>query len=597
MNNNTENKNNETKEIKNFIRNIIEKDLAEHKFQNRRWCGQPDFAEQQNAADLDAAKIRTRFPPEPNGFLHLGHAKSILLNFGLANDFGGVCHLRFDDTNPEKEDDIYVRSIKESVKWLGGNWHNNEYFASNYFEKMLTCAEYLIKNNLAYVDSQTAEEMRKNRGTLTEVGKNSPFRDRSVEENLQLFADMKAGKFADGQHVLRAKIDMASPNINLRDPAIYRIRHATHHNTGDRYCVYPMYTFAHPIEDALECITHSICTLEFEDQRPFYDWLLEHLAAGGLLQTPLPKQYEFSRLNLSHVVLSKRKLIQLVSEKHVEGWDDPRLPTLAGAKRRGYSPEGIKLFIDRIGVSKSDSLINYSIFEDCQREVLNESSPRKIAVLSPLKLIIQNFHENEENFSENCTVANHPQKSEFGERTLPLTKEIWIESDDFMETPSKGFRRLFVGNKVRLKYAYIIECTGFDKDPQTGKITAVYANYFPETKSGTAGADSIKVKGNIHWLSVKTAVKAQINLYDRLFNTEIPGDDFISQINPNAKQSITAFVEPSEFSENICYQFERHGYFVLDQNQNQNQNQNTQKELVFNRTVTLKDNWNNKKPK
>ncbi len=381
--------------VSNFITNVIEADLAGGQLAQRHWAGRPGLAADHAAAPLDPAKIRTRFPPEPNGYLHFGHAKSILLNFGLAQAYGGRCHLRFDDTNPEKEDQEYVDSIIDAVHWLGCSWEQdgetNLYYASSYFDWMLQCAEALIAAGHAYVDSQSADEMRANRGTLTQPGKNSPFRDRSIEENQDLFKRMQAGEFADGQHILRAKIDMASPNINLRDPAIYRIRHATHHATGDKYCVYPMYTFAHPIEDALECITHSICTLEFEDQRPFYDWLLARLAEAGLLQTPLPHQYEFSRLNLTYVVLSKRKLIQLVDEKHVAGCDDPRMPTLVGARRRGYSAEGFRLFAERIGVSKNDSLIDYVLFEDAMREVMNESDPRRIAVLDPLKLIIDNY--------------------------------------------------------------------------------------------------------------------------------------------------------------------------------------------------------------
>lgn len=566
----------------NFIRNIIENDLAQDKFKNRLWCGKPGLLSAQEEGSKDVAKIRTRFPPEPNGYLHLGHAKSILLNFGLAKEFNGVCHLRFDDTNPEKENEEYVQAIKENVAWLGCNWNENEFWASNYFEEMLQCARYLISKGLAYVDSQTADEMRENRGTLTEKGKDSPFRERSIAENLALFRGMCCGHFSDGAHVLRAKIDMAHPNLNLRDPVIYRIRHAHHHNTGNQYCVYPLYTFAHPIEDALECITHSICTLEFEDQRPFYDWLLNHLAMGGLVQEPLPKQYEFSRLNLSHIVLSKRKLIQLVQEKHVEGWDDPRLPTLAGARRRGYSPEGIRLFAQRIGISKSDSLIDYSLFEDCQREVLNENAPRRIAVLNPLELILENYPENQ---TEECLAPNHPQKPEWGKRPILLGKKLWIEMDDFMENPQKGFRRLFVGNKVRLRYAYVIECTGFEKD-ENGNIVRVFAKILENTKSGTAGADSVKVKGNIHWLF--DCVDAPVRLFDRLFSTEIPGADsgnFLSDLNPQSKTEIIAKIEPALKNANRgeVFQFERHGYFVRD----------LMDDFAFNRTVSLKDSWKN----
>jgi glutaminyl-tRNA synthetase len=397
----------------NFIRNIIDAELAAGKHAQRRWSGKPGLAEQQLAGPLDPAKIRTRFPPEPNGYLHFGHAKSICLNFGLARDYGGRCHLRFDDTNPEKEEKEYVDSIVDAVHWLGFAWkdeqEDNLYYASDYFDWMIASAEYLIEAGLAYVDSQSADEMRASRGTLTEPGKDSPYRNRTPQENMLLFRRMQSGEFPDGALILRAKIDMASPNINLRDPAIYRIRHATHHNTGDKWCVYPMYTFAHPIEDALENITHSICTLEFEDQRPFYDWLLEHLAEGGLLQRPVPQQIEFSRLNLTYVILSKRKLIQLVEEKHVSGWDDPRMPTLVGARRRGYAPEGFHLFAERIGVSKADSLIDYVLFEDCMREVMNESDERRVAVLDPLKLIIDNYRKGRAKTASCITIRSNPR--------------------------------------------------------------------------------------------------------------------------------------------------------------------------------------------
>ena len=416
----------------NFIRAIVDKDLEQGVYQSRKWAGSPGDAAHHASGQSDVAKIRTRFPPEPNGYLHIGHAKSIFLNFGLARDYAGVCHLRFDDTNPEKESQEYVDSITDAVKWLGFGWENNNernlYFASNYFDFMYSAAESLIEHGYAYVDSQTAEEMRITRGTLTEAGKNSPWRDRTVAENLALFREMRDGIHADGSLVLRAKIDMASANINLRDPAIYRVRRAHHHNTGDKWCIYPMYTFAHPIEDALEQVTHSICTLEFEDQRPFYDWLLARLAEAGLLAHPLPKQYEFARLNLSYVVLSKRKLIQLVEEKHVSGWDDPRLPTLAGARRRGYTAAGFRLFTDRIGVSKADSWIEYTILEDCMREVLNESAERRIAVLDPFKLVIDNYPADQ---VEDCFAPNHPLKPELGKRVVPLTRELWIEREDF----------------------------------------------------------------------------------------------------------------------------------------------------------------------
>ncbi len=574
----------------NFIRNIVEADLAAGKHAQRRWAGHPGLASDHAAGALDPAKIRTRFPPEPNGYLHFGHAKSICLNFGLARDYGGRCHLRFDDTNPEKEDQEYVDSIVDAVKWLGFNWEdaqeNNLYYASNYFPWMIQAAEYLIATGNAYVDSQSAEEMRANRGTLTEAGKDSPFRNRSVAENQDLFKRMQAGEFADGAHILRAKIDMAAPNINLRDPAIYRIRHATHHNTGDKYCVYPMYTFAHPIEDALENITHSICTLEFEDQRPFYDWLLERLAEGGLLQRPLPHQYEFSRLNLTYVVLSKRKLIQLVEEKHVDGWDDPRMPTLVGARRRGYTAEGFRLLMERVGVSKHDSLIDYSLLEDCMRETMNELDERRIAVLDPLKLVITNYPEGQ---SEECFAPNHPLKPELGKRMVPFSRELWIEREDFMEEPSKGYHRLYPGNMARLRYGFVVKCTGCEKDA-AGNVTAVLCEYMEDSKSGTPGADNYKVKGNLHWVSVAHAYTAEVRLYDRLFQAAAPGAgdrDFLDDLNPASKVAITVQLEPAlkDALPEQRFQFERHGYFVADRVDSQ------PGAPVFNRAVTLKDSW------
>ncbi len=574
----------------NFIRAIIEKDLAENKFAAKKWAGSPGGASHQASGQVDFAKIRTRFPPEPNGYLHIGHAKSIFLNFGLARDYDGICHLRFDDTNPEKESQEYVDSITEMVSWLSFGWENgkenNLYFASDYFDFMYESAEALIKNGHAYVDDQTAEEIRVNRGTLTEPGKDSPFRNRSVEENLQIFRDMRDGKFEDGSRILRAKIDMASPNINMRDPAIYRIRRAHHHNTGDKWCIYPMYTFAHPIEDALEQITHSICTLEFEDQRPFYDWLMERLVEAGLLANPVPHQYEFARLNLTYVVLSKRKLIQLVEEKHVTGWDDPRLPTLAGARRRGYTPAGFKLFTDRIGVSKADSWIEYTILEDCMREVLNESAERRIAVLDPIKLVIDNYPADT---SEDCFAPNHPLKPELGKRVVPLSRELWIEREDFMEEPAPKYFRLFPGNMVRLRYGYVVKCTGCEKDA-AGNVTVVHCEYLPDTKSGTPGADSVKVKGNIHWVSAQHAYAAEIRMYDRLFKEANPGSgdkDFLEDINPNSVTVITAQLEPSlkDAKPEDTFQFERHGYFTADRKDS------TAGKPVFNRTVTLRDAW------
>jgi glutaminyl-tRNA synthetase len=579
----------------NFIRGIIDRDLAENKYASKKWAGSPGDAAHQAKGQVDIAKIRTRFPPEPNGYLHIGHAKSICLNFGLARDYGGICHLRFDDTNPEKESQEYVDSITEMVHWLGFGWENNGqdgkkesnlYFASDYFDFMYRAAESLIEHGHAYVEAQTAEEMRINRGTLTEPGKDSPYRNRSIAENLALFREMRDGKHEDGSLILRAKIDMASPNINMRDPAIYRIRRAHHHNTGDKWCIYPMYTFAHPIEDALETVTHSICTLEFEDQRPFYDWLMEHLAEAGLIAQPVPKQYEFARLNLTYVVLSKRKLIQLVEEKHVSGWDDPRLPTLAGARRRGYTPEGFKLFTDRIGVSKADSWIEYTILEDCMREVLNEAAERRIAVLDPIKLVIDNYPANQ---TEDCFAPNHPLKPELGKRVVPLTRELWIEREDFMEVPSKGFFRLTPDGMVRLRYGYVVKCTGCEKDA-AGNVTVVHCEYLPDTKSGTPGSDAVKVKGNIHWVSVAHACASEIRLYDRLFKEAHPGEgerDFLDDINPNSVTVITAHLEPSlkDAKPAESFQFERHGYFVADRKDSK------AGAPVFNRTVTLRDAW------
>ncbi len=574
----------------NFIRAIIEKDLSQNKYATKKWAGSPGDAAHQDTGVVDVAKIRTRFPPEPNGYLHIGHAKSIFLNFGLALDFDGICHLRFDDTNPEKESQEYVDSISDAVKWLGFGWDNtnetNLYFASNYFDLMYRAAESLIETGHAYVDEQSADEMRINRGTLTEAGKDSPYRSRSVADNLARFREMRDGKHADGSMVLRAKIDMASPNINMRDPAIYRVRRAHHHNTGDQWCIYPMYTFAHPIEDALERITHSICTLEFEDQRPFYDWLLERLAEAGMLAHPLPKQYEFARLNLTYVVLSKRKLIQLVEEKHVSGWDDPRLPTLAGARRRGYTPAGFKLFTDRIGVSKADSWIEYTILEDCMREVLNVDAERRIAVLDPIKLVIDNYPADQ---SEDCFAPNHPLKPELGKRTVQLTKELWIEREDFMEVPSKGFFRLTPDGMVRLRYGYVVKCTGCEKDAD-GNVTVVHCEYLPDTKSGTPGSDSVKVKGNIHWVSVAHAYEAEVRLYDRLFKEAHPGEDdrdFLADINQDSVKVIKTQLELSlkDAKPEESFQFERHGYFVADKNES------VAGKPVFNRTVTLRDAW------
>ncbi|GAB3625599.1 glutaminyl-tRNA synthetase [Pandoraea terrae] len=560
---------NELTAASNFIRNIIDEDNR-----NGKW----------------AERVETRFPPEPNGYLHVGHAKSICLNFGIARDYHGICHLRFDDTNPEKEETEYVDAIIETVKWLGFSYEQGDkehlYFASDYFEKLYQCAELLIRNGRAYVDSQTAEEMRANRGSLTERGKDSPFRNRTVEENLDLFRRMRAGEFADGQHVLRAKIDMGSPNINMRDPAIYRIRHAHHHRTGDAWCIYPMYTYAHPLEDAIENITHSLCTLEFEDQRPFYDWVLEQLAEAGVFKRPMPQQIEFARLNLTYAITSKRKLRQLVSDGHVDGWDDPRMPTLVGLRRRGFTPESIQLFCERIGVAKNDSWIDMGVLEQALRDDLDPKAARSVAVLDPLKLIIDNYPEGQQ---EACQAPVHPHHPERGVRTFPLSRELWIEREDFQAEPVKGFFRLFPGNKVRLRYGYVVECTGFDQDAD-GNVTAVHCQYFADSKSGTPGADTYKVKGNIHWVSAPHALAAQVRLYDRLFSDPNPDageKNFLDALNPNAKRITQAFVEPGltgTVAEDRV-QFERHGYFVADRYDSQ------PGKLVFNRIVSLKDSW------
>ncbi len=569
----------------NFIRNIVEEDLARGKYSARTWGGRPGTAKIHQGAPPDTARIRTRFPPEPNGYLHIGHAKSICLNFGLARDYGGQCHMRFDDTNPVTEESEYVDSILDSVKWLGFDWGPHLYYASDYFDLLYEFAEEFVRHGLAYVDSLSADEMRKHRGTLTEPGRNSPYRVRAVEENLELLRQMRAGKHPDGAHVLRLKIDMGSPNINLRDPVAYRIRHARHHRTGDKWCVYPSYDYTHGVSDALENITHSICTLEFEDHRPLYNWINERLRDFGVFKDPLPQQIEFARLNLTYVVLSKRKLIQLVEEKHVAGWDDPRMPTLVGARRRGYTPEGFRLFADRIGVAKADSWIDYSVLEDCMREVLNESAPRRVAVLDPLKLVIDNYPADKEEFTE---APNHPQRPEWGKRRLPFSRELWIEREDFMETPAKGYFRLFPGNEVRLRYGFVVKCTGCDKD-SAGNVTAVHCEVYPDSKSGTPGSDEYKVKGNIHWLSARHAYRSQVRIFDRLFRDPHPGAarDFLQDLNPDSKKTVLAFVEPSlrDAQPEERFQFERHGYFVADLVDCQ------PGAAVFNRSVTLRDSW------
>jgi len=581
----------------NFLRQIIDKDLADGTYASRHWGGTPGDAAHHAAGPLDTAKVRLRFPPEPNGYLHVGHAKSICLNFGLARDYGGVCHLRFDDTNPEKEDTEYVKAIIDAVQWLGFDWQAQDgsgtshlYQASDYFDFMYRAAEHLVQAGLAYVDEQSAEDMRANRGDFGHPGTDSPFRNRTPAENLARLRQMRDGELADGAAVLRAKIDMASPNINLRDPAIYRIRRATHHHTGDTWCIYPMYTFAHPIEDALEQITHSICTLEFEDQRPFYDWLLNKLAEGGLIATPLPHQYEFARLNLTYVLTSKRKLAQLVTEKHVAGWDDPRMPTIAGLRRRGYTPESLQLFAERIGVTKSDSWIDYSTLEGCLRETLDGSAPRAMAVLDPVKLVLTNWDEvMGAGVLDDCSAPVHPHQPELGKRNFKIGREVWIERGDYEETPPKGFFRLFPGNKVRLKYGHVIECTGSVKDAAS-QVTEVHAQLIPDTKSGTPGSDSVKVKGVITWVGVADALPAEVRLYERLFKQAHPeagGVDFLQNLNANSLTVMHAVVEPSLATAKADdkFQFERHGYFAADRVDH------AAGKLVFNLAVGLKDGW------
>ncbi|MBN9203222.1 glutamine--tRNA ligase/YqeY domain fusion protein [Methylibium petroleiphilum] len=592
----------ETHRPGNFLRGIIERDLEAGTYAGRRHAGSPGDAAHHAGAPLDAAKIRTRFPPEPNGYLHVGHAKSICLNFGLARDYGGVCHLRFDDTNPEKEEQEYVDAIVDAVQWLGFDWQGRDpahpetpvehlYYASDYFDFMYRAAEALVTAGFAYVDEQSAEQMRATRGDFNTPGTDSPFRSRTPAENLARFRAMRDGQLADGAAVLRARIDMASPNINLRDPAIYRIKRATHHNTGDTWCIYPMYTYAHPIEDALEGITHSICTLEFEDQRPFYDWLLDTLCTLGLLAQPRPHQHEFARLNLTYVVTSKRKLKQLVDEGHVDGWDDPRMPTLVGLRRRGYTPESIQLFCERIGVSKDYSWIDYATLDAALRDDLEGKAPRAMAVLDPLKLKLTNWAEvfGSADHLEPCHAPAHPHLPELGSREFTLGPEVWIERDDFVEQPPKGFFRLFPGNKVRLKYGVVVECSGCEKDAD-GRIVAVLATVVPDTKSGTPGADAVKVKGTITWVGVHEAVPAELRLYDRLFTEAQPdagGRDFLTVLNPDSRRVAAGYVEASvgRVMPESRLQFERHGYFVADAKAHR------MGQPVFNRITGLKDSW------
>ena len=532
--------------------------------------------------DLKSGKhttIVTRFPPEPNGYLHIGHAKSICINFGLARDFGGRCHLRFDDTNPVKEEQEYIDSIKESVRWLGFDWGEHLYHASNYFEQLYQWAEYLIQQAKAYVEDLSAEEIRAHRGTLTEPGKESPFRNRSCEENLDLFRRMRAGEFPDGAKVLRARIDMASPNMNLRDPVLYRILHAPHPHVGDAWKVYPMYDFAHGQSDAIEGITHSICTLEFEDHKPLYEWFLDNLPVPNR-----PRQYEFARLNLTYTVMSKRKLHELVNSKTVSGWDDPRMPTLMGIRRRGYTPEAVRAFCERIGVGRSDSWIDVSVLEECVREDLNERAPRALAVLRPLRVVITNYPGGQ---TEEFEAANHPQRPEMGSRMVTFSREIFIEQDDFMEAPPKGFFRMTPGTEVRLRYAYIVRCTGVVKDAN-GNVVEVQCEYDPASRGGSA-ADGRKIKGTIHWVSAATCVEAEVRLFDRLFSDPNPdrgGADYKQFLNPSSVEVLPAARMEASLAaadSETRYQFERQGYFRPDPVDSKPGS------LVFNRIVTLKD--------
>ncbi len=546
--------NNETEKAGNFIRTIIQQDLDSGKH----------------------TKVQTRFPPEPNGYLHIGHAKSICINFGLAEDFGGDCNLRFDDTNPEKEDEEYVKSIEEDVRWLGYTW-SNLCHASDYFQQLYDYAVELIKQGKAYVDSLSPEQIREYRGTLTEPGKESPDRNRSIDDNLDLFARMRAGEFDDGAYCLRAKIDMASPNINMRDPVLYRIKKVPHQRTGDDWPIYPMYDYTHCLSDAIEGITHSLCTLEFEDHRPLYDWVLDQL------QTPChPQQIEFARLQLKYTITSKRKLNQLVNDGHVDGWDDPRMPTISGLRRRGFTPASIRDFCDRIGVTKKDSFIEMAVLENSVREDLNESALRVMGVLRPLKVTIENYPDDQ---VEQMTAQNHPQKPEMGSREVPFSKVIYIERDDFMEDAPKKFFRLSQGREVRLRYAYYVTCTDVIKNDD-GEVVELICRYDPESRGGST-PDGRKVKGTIHWVSAQHAIDANINLYDRLFTHPNPGgtDNFIEHLNPESLVQLQGCkLEPSlaEAKNETHYQFERTGYFIKD---------SKAQSLTFNRTVTLRDTW------
>lgn len=541
-----------------FIRAIIDDDLKTNK-----WGG----------------RVQTRFPPEPNGYLHIGHAKSICLNFGLAAEYKGLCNLRFDDTNPTKEDVEYVDSIMEDVRWLGFSWDDRLYYASDYFEQLYDYAIQLIKKGKAYVCDLNAEEIRKYRGTLTEPGKDSPYRNRGVEENLNLFTRMREGEFPDGSRTLRAKIDMAAGNLNMRDPTIYRIKHESHHRTGDKWCIYPMYDFTHCLSDSIERITHSICTLEFEDHRPLYDWFLDELGAYH------PQQIEFARLNLSYTVMSKRKLLQLVQEKLVSGWDDPRMPTICGLRRRGYTPESIRAFAEKIGVAKRDSVVDVALLEHCIREDLNLRANRVMVVLRPLKLIIDNYPENK---VEELEAVNNPEDHNAGTRKLPFSREIYIEQDDFKEIAPKKYFRLAPGQEVRLKHAYIIKCVSVVKDNTTGAIKEVHCTYDPQTKSGES-ADGRKVKGTLHWVSAAHAKTAEVRLYDKLFTKADPDEDgdFKASLNPHSLEILkSCMIEPglAQAKPMEHFQFLRHGYFSVDPDSKPGS-------IIFNRTVSLRDTW------
>ncbi len=549
------------KETKNFIEVFIDEDLAEGKNESR---------------------VHTRFPPEPNGYLHIGHAKSICLNFGLAEKYGGKCNLRFDDTNPVKEDVEYVESIQEDVKWLGFDWEDRLYYASDYFGKLYDFAVKLIREGKAYVDDQSVDAISEQRGTPSKPGLESPCRNREVEENLDLFEKMKNGGFDEGSHVLRAKIDMSSPNMHMRDPVLYRIKHAEHHRTGNEWCIYPMYDFAHGQSDFFEGITHSICTLEFENHRPLYDWLLDQLAEDEYR----PRQIEFARLNLSYTVMSKRKLLQLVEEGLVNGWDDPRMPTVSGLRRRGYTPESIRNFADTIGVTKFDGIIDVGLLEFSLREDLNKKAPRVMGVLRPLKIVITNYPEDQEEWME---TINNPEDESMGSRKIPFSREVYIEQDDFMEDPPKKFFRLAPGREVRLKSAYIIKCEEIIKD-DSGHVAELCCTYDSETRSGGPQSDR-KVKGTLHWVSARHAIPAEVRLYDRLFKTEVPdeapeGEDFRFNLNPDSLETVQAYVEPGlkALSPGAKFQFQRLGYFCLDKDSSPDK-------LLINRTVPLRDSW------